>query len=98
MVGWLLLVAAAFTVGQRLGVANTNAYDPGQAGQAERVLNEPGVQQPDHESVLIRAHSLGQAFGNDPQMRQATQGRRHRAAAGCPAPRPTSARRSPPPA
>ena len=34
VVGWLLLVAAAFTVGQHLGVANTNAYDPGQAGQA----------------------------------------------------------------
>ena len=73
MVGWLLLVAAAFTVGQRLGVTNTNAYDPGQAGQAERVLNEPGVQQPDHESVLIQARSLAQTFGNDLEMRQATQ-------------------------
>jgi RND superfamily putative drug exporter len=73
VVGWLLLVAAAFTVGQRLGVTNTNAYDPGQAGQAERVLNEPGVQQPDHESVLIRARSLAQTFGNDLEMRQATQ-------------------------
>ncbi|HEX4290683.1 MAG TPA: MMPL family transporter, partial [Trebonia sp.] len=73
VVGWLLLVAAAFTVGQRLGVTNTNAYDPGQAGQAERVLNEPGVQQPDHESVLIRARSLAQTFGNDLELRQATQ-------------------------
>ena len=73
VVGWLLLVAAAFTVGQRLGVTNTNAYDPGQAGQAERVLNEPGVQQPDHESVLIRARSLTQTFGNDLELRQATQ-------------------------
>jgi RND superfamily putative drug exporter len=73
VVGWLVLVAAAFTVGQRLGVTNTNAYDPGQAGQAERVLNEPGVQQPDHESVLIRARSLAQTFGNDLEMRQATQ-------------------------
>jgi RND superfamily putative drug exporter len=73
VVGWLLLVAAAFTVGQRLGVANTNAYDPGQAGQAERVLGRPGVQQPSHESVLIRAHSPGQAFGTDPQMRQAAR-------------------------
>jgi putative drug exporter of the RND superfamily len=73
VVGWLVLVAAAFTVGQRLGVTNTNAYDPGQAGQAERVLNEPGVQQPDHESVLIRARSLAQTFGNDLEIRQATQ-------------------------
>jgi putative drug exporter of the RND superfamily len=73
VVGWLLLVAAAFTVGQRLGVSNTNAYDPGQAGQAERVLNQPGVQQPDSESVLIEARSLAETFGNDLQMRQATQ-------------------------
>ena len=73
VVGWLLLVAAAFTVGQRLGVTNTNAYDPGQAGQAERVLNEPGVQQPGHESVLIKARSFAETFGNDLEIRQATQ-------------------------
>jgi RND superfamily putative drug exporter len=73
VVGWLLLVAAAFTVGQRLGVTNTNAYDPGQAGQAERVLNEPGVQQPGHESVLIKARSVAETFGNDLEIRQATQ-------------------------
>src|ERR1700744_502459 len=96
VVGWLLLVAAAFTVGQRLGVANTNAYDPGQAGQAERVLNEPGVQQPDHESVLIRAHSPGRAFATDPQMRQAARdvvtalGKLPRAAAGIRSPFTTS--------
>jgi RND superfamily putative drug exporter len=73
VVGWLLLVAAAFTVGQRLGVTNTNAYDPGQAGQAERVLNEPGVQQPGHESVLIKARSVAETFGNDLEIRQATR-------------------------
>jgi RND superfamily putative drug exporter len=71
--GWLVFVVAAFTVGQRLGVANTSAYDPGQAGQAERVLNEPGVQQPARESVLIRARSPGRSFGNDPEMRQAAR-------------------------
>ncbi|MGH3206244.1 MAG: MMPL family transporter [Trebonia sp.] len=73
VVGWLLLVAAAFTVGQHLGVSNTNAYDPGQAGQAERVLNQPGVQQPDNESVLIKARSVAETFGNDLEVRQATQ-------------------------
>ena len=73
VVGWLLLVAAAFTVGQRLGVTNSNAYDPGQAGQAERVLNEPGVQQPGHESVLIKARSVAETFANDLEIRQATQ-------------------------
>ena len=35
VVGWLLLVVAAFTVGQRFGVTNTSDYDPGQAGQAD---------------------------------------------------------------
>ena len=73
VVGWLLLVVAAFIGGQRLGVTNTNTYDPGQAGQAERVLTEPAVQQPDHESVLIRARSAAQTFGNDLEIRQATQ-------------------------
>ena len=92
--GWLLLVAAAFTVGQRLGVTNTNDYDPGQAGQAERVLNEPGVLQPDHESVLIRARSLAETFGNDLEVRQATQDV-VTALSRLPTPRPTSARRSP---
>jgi putative drug exporter of the RND superfamily len=73
VVGWLVLVVAAFAVGQRLGVPNTSTYDPGQAGQAERVLNEPGVLQPDHESVLIRARSAAETFANDLEIRQATQ-------------------------
>jgi RND superfamily putative drug exporter len=73
IVGWLLLVAVAIAVGQQLGTSNTNSYDPGQAGQAERVLNRPVVQQPDGESVLIQAHSPGQTFGNDPQLRQAAR-------------------------
>ena len=73
IVGWLLLVAVAIAVGQRLGTSNTSSYDPGQAGQAERVLNRPVVQQPDSESVLIQARSPGQTFGNDPQLRQAAR-------------------------
>jgi putative drug exporter of the RND superfamily len=73
IIGWLLLVAAAVAVGQQLGMSNTNSYDPGQAGQAERVLNRPVVQQPDTESVLIQAHSPGQTFGTDPELRQAAR-------------------------
>jgi putative drug exporter of the RND superfamily len=73
VVGWLVLVVAAFMVGQRLGVTNNTTYDPGQAGQAERVLNEPAVQQPDSESVLIKARATGATFANDFQMRQAAQ-------------------------
>ena len=55
--GWLVLIVAAFVVGQHLGTSNTNSYDPGQAGRAERILNEPSVQQPDAESVLIQGRS-----------------------------------------
>jgi putative drug exporter of the RND superfamily len=52
--GWLLLVIAAVVVGQHVTSANLPSYDPGQSGQAERVLNRPDVQQPDSESVLIQ--------------------------------------------
>jgi putative drug exporter of the RND superfamily len=69
---WLLLVIAAFVIGQRLGTGNLNSYDPGQAGQAERVLARPVVQQPDSESVLIQGHQ-GQTYGNDPEIRQAVR-------------------------
>jgi putative drug exporter of the RND superfamily len=68
--GWLLLVIAAVVVGQRLGTSNVSSYDPGQAGQAERVLNRPVVQQPDSESVLIQGRP-GQTYGHDPQLQQA---------------------------
>jgi RND superfamily putative drug exporter len=71
VIGWLALVVATFTLGQRLGTQNVNSYDPGQAGQAERVLNRPDVQQPDTESVLIQGSSAGQTFRADPEVRQA---------------------------
>jgi len=71
VVGWLLLVAATFTLGQRLGTANTSSYDPGQAGQAERVLASPVVPQYTTETVLIQARSPGRAFRDDPEAVQA---------------------------
>jgi RND superfamily putative drug exporter len=71
--GWLLLVVAAVVVGQRLGTGNLNSYDPGQAGQAERVLALPVVQQPDSESVLVQGRSRGQTYASDPEMRQAVR-------------------------
>ena len=71
--GWLLLVVAAVVIGQQLGTSKVNSYDPGQAGQAERVLNRPVVQQPDAESVLIQGRSPGQVYGSDPEIRQAVR-------------------------
>ncbi|MBV9384581.1 MAG: MMPL family transporter [Streptosporangiaceae bacterium] len=71
--GWLLLVVAAIMVGQRLGTSNLSSYDPGQAGQAERVLDRPGVQKMQSESVLIQSRAPGRTFGNDPEIRQAVR-------------------------
>jgi RND superfamily putative drug exporter len=69
VVSWLLLIVAAFAVGQRLGTSNTNSYDPGQAGRAERILNRPGIAQPDGEAVLIQGKSAAQTFAHDPELR-----------------------------
>jgi len=71
--GWLLLVVAALMIGRQLGTDNLNSYDPGQAGQAERVLSRPVVQQPDSESVLIQGRSPGQTYASDPEFRQAVR-------------------------
>ena len=51
VISWLMLIVAAFAVGQRLGTGNANSYDPGQAGRAERILDRPGIAQPDGEAV-----------------------------------------------
>jgi putative drug exporter of the RND superfamily len=71
VLGWLLLVIGAIMVGSLLGTKNLSSYDPGQAGQAERVLDRPGVVQPDAESVLIQSRSPGRTFAGDPELRQA---------------------------
>src|SRR5580658_8596333 len=71
--GWLLLVAAVFIAGQKIGSGNVQQYDPGQAGQAERVLNQVAPAQfgAYDESVLIQAKTPGVTFSSDPAMRQA---------------------------
>jgi RND superfamily putative drug exporter len=70
--GWLLLVAGAVVIGGMLGTKNLNSYDPGQSGQAERVLARPGVVQPDSETVLVQARAAaGHTVAGDPEIRQA---------------------------
>ena len=71
VVGWLVLVALAFTVGQHLGQSNVSSYDPGQAGQAERVMDRPVVKQPPAETVLVQARDPRQAYATDAELRQA---------------------------
>src|SRR6516165_8337796 len=70
LIGWLALVAGALVIGNMLGTKNLNSYDPGQAGQAERVLARPGVVQRDAESVLIQTRD-GRTIASDPQAREA---------------------------
>ena len=55
VLGWLAFVAVAFVGGQVLGAPGAPQYDPGQAGQAERMLAELRVVSPPAESVLIEA-------------------------------------------
>jgi RND superfamily putative drug exporter len=72
--GWLLLVAALFMAGQALGSKNLPQYDLGQAGQAERTLNQvaPAQYGAYSETVLIQATAPGATFTGDPAMRAAT--------------------------
>src|SRR5215472_15716723 len=68
LLGWLLLVAGAVVTGNMLGTKTIPSYDPGQAGQAERVLNRPDVIQQPTETVLIQARSRGRTVANDPEL------------------------------
>src|SRR5260370_19889998 len=72
VVGWLVLVALALTVGQRLGQGNVKSYDPGQAGQAERALNSPVVPNRLTENILVQARSAARSYASAPELRQAT--------------------------
>ena len=71
--GWLLLVAALFMAGQLLGSKNLPQYSAGQAGQAERALNQvaPAQYNAYSETVLIQATAPGATFATDPAMRAA---------------------------
>ncbi|HEX3512532.1 MAG TPA: MMPL family transporter [Trebonia sp.] len=71
--GWLLLVAVIFVAGQVLGSRNLPQYSAGQAGQAERTLNQvaPAQYNAYSETVLIQATSPGATFAADPAMRTA---------------------------
>ena len=71
LLGWLLLVAGAVAIGSMLGTKNLTSYDPGQAGQAERVLSRPGVVQQPTETVLVQARAGGRTVAGDPELRQA---------------------------
>jgi putative drug exporter of the RND superfamily len=52
---WLVMVVAAFAVGQMLHTPNIQSYDTGQSGQAERTLNDLKVTSPPAEHILIQS-------------------------------------------
>ncbi|HEV2371376.1 MAG TPA: MMPL family transporter, partial [Streptosporangiaceae bacterium] len=73
LAGWLTLVIGSVVISGFVGTANLNSYDPGQAGQAERVLGRPGVVQPTTETVLVQARAPGRAIAGDPEAMQAVR-------------------------
>ncbi len=76
VIGWFSLVGAAFLAGQLLGTQSLPQFDPGHAGQGERLLHQLNVTTPPAETVLIQPRgpgAYGRTFANDPQMRQAVR-------------------------
>jgi len=76
VIGWFSLVGVAFLAGQLLGTQSLPQFDPGQAGQGERLLHQLNVTTPPAESVLIQPRGPatdGRTFANDPEMRQAVR-------------------------
>jgi putative drug exporter of the RND superfamily len=76
VVGWFGMVGAAFLAGQLLGTQSLPQFDPGQAGQGERVLHQLNVTTRPAESVLIQPRGPGAdqlTLANDTQMRQAVR-------------------------
>ena len=76
IVGWLVLAGTAFLAGQLLGTQSQQQYDPGQAGQAERMLHQLNVVSPPQETVLIQARgtSAANTYAHSPQLRGAVAG------------------------
>ncbi len=71
--GWLALVAVLFVAAQALGSKTLPSYDPGQAGQAERMLHQaaPAYYGSAPEEVLIQTRAAGHTLAGDADMRRA---------------------------
>ncbi|NUR59272.1 MAG: MMPL family transporter [Catenulispora sp.] len=67
--GWLALIVAAVVIGGMAHSVKKQAYDPGEAGRAERALNASGISQ-QSESVLVQSLS-GASFSGDKAFRAA---------------------------
>ncbi|WP_194893712.1 MMPL family transporter [Catenulispora pinisilvae] len=67
VIGWLVLIIAAVVIGGMASGTKKTAYDPGEAGRAERALDVSGISQ-ETESVLVQSKS-GASFATDPDFR-----------------------------
>ena len=65
--GWLILIIAAVVIGGMASGTKKTAYDPGEAGRAERALDASGISQ-QTESVLVESRS-GATFVSDADFR-----------------------------
>jgi len=72
---WLAMVGGSLLAGHLYGTQSQPQYDPGQAGVAERMLDQLHVVSPPSESVLIqpRLPGPGRTFAADPRFRQAAR-------------------------
>jgi RND superfamily putative drug exporter len=70
--GWLVLVALTAALGSMLGGTQKTSYDPGQAGRAERMVDQAGGNnQPPQENVLVQLKTGVPAARPDPALRSA---------------------------
>ena len=65
--GWLILIIAAVVIGGMASGTKKTAYDPGEAGRAERALDASGISQ-QTESVLVQSKA-GASFASDADFR-----------------------------
>ena len=72
---WLVMVGGSLLAGHLYGTQSQPQYDPGQAGAAERMLDQLHVVTPPSESVLIqpRVAGPGLTFAAEPQFRRAAR-------------------------
>ncbi|MFE4516521.1 MMPL family transporter [Kitasatospora sp. NPDC056783] len=72
LIGWIVCVVLALAVGSMTGGGSPKAYDPGESGHAQRMIDQAGPNsRPPAESVLIQAGPDAPVFAANPAMRKA---------------------------
>ncbi|MFC8666676.1 MMPL family transporter [Streptomyces sp. NPDC057199] len=71
--GWIGLVVLIIALGAGLGSTSRSEHSPGEAGRAQRMLEEAQVFSPPQENVLIEARAKASGYADDPAMREAAE-------------------------